>query len=109
MADQVETTKILVITVSLITVLVVLTMLLITSRLNNSVKGVVDDLDYKAKNDQTEERITFRELWELSGRICAWLKAKRNSFFVLRSRCKSRRYSEFCIWGSTSWSCRYIL
>jgi len=67
MADQVETTKILVITVSLITVLVVLTMLLITSRLNNSVKGVVDDLDYKAKNDQMTgllNKVAFRNLTE---------------------------------------------
>ena len=51
MADQVAATKTLVVAVSLITVLVVLTMLLITTRLNYSVKGVVEDLDYQARND----------------------------------------------------------
>lgn len=67
MADQVEATKNLVIAVSLITVLVVLTLLLITTRLNNSVKGVVDDLDYKARNDQMTgllNKTTFRNLTE---------------------------------------------
>lgn len=67
MADQVSATKNLVITVVLITILAVLILLLITSRLNNSVKGVVDDLDYKARNDQMTgllNKVTFRNLTE---------------------------------------------
>lgn len=51
MADQVAAMRSLIMVVLLITVLGVLTILLITSRFNSSVKGVVDDLDYKAKND----------------------------------------------------------
>ncbi|SCW33207.1 diguanylate cyclase (GGDEF) domain-containing protein [Ruminococcaceae bacterium YRB3002] len=67
MADQVAATRNLIVTVLLITILVVLTMLLITSKLNYSVKGVVDDLDYKARNDQMTgllNKSTFRTLVE---------------------------------------------
>ena len=51
MADQVAATKTLVVVVLLITILAVLTLLLIMSRLNNTVKDVVEDLDQQAKND----------------------------------------------------------
>lgn len=67
MADQVAATKTLVVAVSLITVLVVLTMLLITTRLNYSVKGVVEDLDYQARNDLMTNLLnksTYRKLVE---------------------------------------------
>ena len=53
--------------VYVITVLVVLTMLLITTRLNYSVKGVVEDLDYQARNDLMTNLLnksTYRKLVE---------------------------------------------
>ena len=67
MADQVEATKTLVIIVTLITILFVLILMLITSKFNYSVKGVVDDLDNKAKNDQMTgllNKTAFRNLTE---------------------------------------------
>lgn len=67
LADQVSATKALVVVVSLITILAVLTILLVTSRFNYSVKGVVDDLDNMAKNDQMTgllNKSAFRSLSE---------------------------------------------
>ena len=67
MADQVAAIKMLVVVVSLITVLVVLTILLINTKFNYSVKGVVEDLDYKAKNDLMTgllNKTAFRTLTE---------------------------------------------
>lgn len=67
MADQILAMKSLITVVLLITVLGVLTILLITSRFNNSVKDVVDELDYKAKNDLMTgllNKTAFRSLAE---------------------------------------------
>ena len=67
MADQVAATKNLVMVVLLITVLAVLTMLLIMSRLNHSVTDVVEVLDHQAKNDLMTNLLnksTFRQLAE---------------------------------------------
>ena len=67
LADQVSAMKSLVLLISLITVIAVLTMLLVMSRLNNSVKDVVEDLDYQAKNDLMTgllNKSAFRSLTE---------------------------------------------
>lgn len=67
MADQISAMKSLITVVLLITVLGVLTILLITSRFNNSVKDVVDELDNKAKNDLMTgllNKTAFRSLAE---------------------------------------------
>lgn len=68
MADQISAMNSLILIVLLITVLGVLIFLLITSRFNNSVNGVVSELDYKAKNDLMTgllNKTAFRSLTEM--------------------------------------------
>ena len=67
MSDQISITRTLILVVTLITVLAVLTVLLITTRLNYSVNDVVDDLDFRAKNDQMTgllNKTAFRDFTE---------------------------------------------